>query len=124
MTTYQPTEGVTMKAGTETGSLMNHVMASGKQAEPKVGDGATICMWTDRKAGTIVKVTPTQVHVREDKATRTDKNGMSDSQEYTYEPDENGALTVFRKTKRGWRSTGGGSYLTIGVRRAYHDFSF
>jgi hypothetical protein len=110
-----------MKAGTETGSLMNHVMSRG-ETKPEVGMGATILMWTDRKAGTIIKVTPTQVHVQVDKATRTDTNGMSESQEYAYERDTNGAVYVFRMTKRGYRCNGNG--LGIGYRRAYHDYSF
>jgi hypothetical protein len=112
-----------MKAGTETGSLMNHVMTSAKQAEPKVGMGATLCFWTDRKAGTIIKVTRCQVHVQEDTATRTDSGGMTEAQQYTYTPNPEGAVHVFRKTKKGWHSTSGAG-LTIGVRRAYHDFSF
>jgi hypothetical protein len=114
-----------MNFGTETGSVVNHLL-SDTQGEPEavVGMGATILMWTDRHAATIVKVTRTQVHVRRDKATRTDKNGMSESQEYTYEADPTATVEIFRKTKRGWRATGGGKGLRIGDRREYHDFSF
>lgn len=111
-----------MKLGSETGSLMNHVMTTSGQAEPKVGDGATICMWSDRHACTIIKVTRCTVTVQEDKAIRTDTNGMSESQTYSYEPDPNGATYVFRKTKSGWKSKGVG--LLIGVRRHYYDYSF
>ena len=111
-----------MKLGTETGSLMNHVMTGTNQPEPKVGDGATICMWSDRHAATIVKVTPCTVTVQEDKAIRTDNNGMSECQTYRYEADPDGALHVFRKTKNGWKCKGVG--LLIGTRRHYYDYSF
>lgn len=111
-----------MKLGSETGSLINHVMTHCGQAEPKVGDGATICMWSDRHAATIIKVTPYTVTVQEDKAIRTDTNGMSESQTYRYEPDPHGATYTFRKTKNGWKCKGVG--LTIGVRRHYYDYSF
>ena len=111
-----------MKAGTETGSLINHVMSRQGPVEAVVGMGATVLMWTDRKAGTIIKVTPTQIHVRLDKATRTDSNGMSDCQSYSYEADPAGSVYIFRKTKKGYRCHGQG--LLIGSREQYHDYSF
>lgn len=33
-----------MKAGTETGSAINHIMSCDLTTKPKVGDGATILM--------------------------------------------------------------------------------
>ena len=84
--------------------------------------GATILMWTDRYAGTVIRVTPTQIHVQEDKATRTDKNGMSESQDYEYAPNPQGRVWIFRKTKRGYRANGAG--LLLDSREAYHDYSF
>lgn len=110
-----------MKLGTETGNVWNHLMAGG--TKPKVGMGATRLMWTDRHAGTIVKITPTQVHVQEDTAKRTDGNGMSEDQQYEYSPNSQGAVHVFRKTKRGYRNKGGNA-LCIGERDSYHDYSF
>lgn len=110
-----------MRLGTETGSLVNYMMADGTQ--PQVGMGATILMWTDRKAGTIVKITPTQIHVQEDDAVRTDHNGMSESQTYSYSPNPHGTIHIFRKTKRGYRNKGG-SALHIGEREKYYDYSF
>ena len=113
-----------MKLGSETGSVINHVLSGSVGApEPQVGMGATILMWTDRHAATIVKVTKTQVHVQRDLAKRTDKNGMSESQTYTYEPDPTAYVEIFRKTKAGYRATGGGSALRIGDRQEYHDFT-
>lgn len=113
-----------MKLETETGSLVNYLMSGGTPPEPKVGDGATILMWTDRHAATIVKVTPCTVSVQRDKAIRTDANGMSESQSYRYEPDPDAEVEVFRKTKRGWRKSGGGAALLIGDRDEYYDYSF
>lgn len=114
-----------MKLGTETGSMVNHLMSGTIGApEPTVGMGATILCWTDRHAATIVKVTSSQIHVRRDRAIRVDNNGMSEVQQYTYEQDPTADVEVFRKTKRGWRKTGGGASLRIGDRAEYHDYSF
>ena len=113
-----------MKLGTETGSLINHIYGSQEEGTYReVGMGVTILHWTDREAGTIVKVTPKTIHVTEDKATRIDKNGMSESQEYTYETNPNAKPDIFRLTKRGWRNSAGNGLL-IGIRRKYYDYSF
>lgn len=110
-----------MMKPSETGSLINYLIAS-IQSEPKVGDGATILGWTDRTPGTIVKVTRCQIHVQEDRWTRTDKNGIGDVQDYIYERNPEGSIRIFRKTKRGWRWHGRG--LRIGERERYYDFNF
>jgi hypothetical protein len=114
-----------MKAGTETGSLVNHVM-SANAVKPEVGMGCTILHWTDRSAGTVVEVSKSgkTVKVQGDKITRIDKNGMSECQDYMYERDETAGIQTFRLTKRGWRGVGGGPGLALGYRRAYHDYSF
>jgi hypothetical protein len=130
-----------MKLGTQTGSGINHLysrMTAGAP-EPEVGMGATVMLWTDRHAATVVgtynggKI----VQVQCDKATRIDKNGMSEMQEYVYEPDEDGPVYFFRKNKTGgwdqvlgntktgrWNKVHGGVGVIFGFRREYHDFSF
>jgi hypothetical protein len=114
----------------ETGSLVNLMAGGSTNPEPTVGMGATILMWTDRKAATIVEVkSATTIVVQEDKATRTDGLGMTDAQEYEYEPDADGTLHTFTKRKSGaWVRKGealkGGQRIALGYRRAYHDFSF
>ena len=114
-----------MKLGTETGSLTNHLYATSKQPTPEIGMGATILCWTDRHAGTIVKITPTQVHVQRDSATRTDKNGLSESQQYSYAPNPTGEIVVFRRRKNGsYRAATTGNGLLIGTRDEYYDYSF
>ena len=113
-----------MKLGTETNSMANYLMSGTRgQPAPKVGMGATILMWSDRHAATIVKVTPTQVHVQRDKATRIDSNGMSEAQHYAYEADSSAPVEVFRRSKTGAYKCNG-SQLRIGTRDEYYDFSF
>ena len=131
-----------LKAGTQTGSLMNHLysrMTNG-QPEPVVGMGATLLGWTDRDPATIVEVTKTKsgalvIGVQEDKAKRIDNNGFSESQEYEYSANPEAGIDYFRFDEgKGWRGvrknekgrlvlTGGGG-LRIGEREKYHDFSF
>ena|SRR5688572_14611740 len=105
------------------GSLDN-ALAGSSQAVPAVGMGVTILSWTDRDAGTITWVSASgkSFRFREDKATRSDSNGMSESQSYAYEPDPNAPERTARKTKKGWRDKG--QKVVIGYRDAYHDYSF
>lgn len=116
---------------THTGSLINLVSGNARYPEPKVGMGATILRWTDRDAATIVAVSASgkQVTVQQDKATRTDNLGMSDSQTYTYEADTNAPERVYTLRKNGaWVLKGdmlkGGERLAIGYRDSHYDFSF
>ena len=96
-----------MKLGTQTASLTNHIYSRGVigQPEPEVGMGATILCWTDRHAATIIEVTSERgrvfLTVQEDKAVRTDKNGMSESQEYHYSRDLEARTYTFRKNVDG-----------------------
>lgn len=132
-----------LKLGSGTGSLTNHIYSRVKNPTPVVGMGATMLHWTDRSAGTVIKVHHHRhqlyVHVQGDHAVRIDKNGMSESQTYEYTPDPEGGIAVWRqhklgsstfwesvcfnnKTKR-WNKTSGPG-LTLGYRAAYHDYSF
>lgn len=43
-----------MKLGTQTGSLINHIMSNTVSSEIKVGMGATFLSWTDRHPGTLI----------------------------------------------------------------------
>ena len=73
------------------GSLQNHMIANAKSAEPTVGMGATEVMYSDRNPFTVIAViTPRKIVVQEDTSTRTDSNGMSDCQSYTYSPNPEG----------------------------------
>jgi hypothetical protein len=130
-----------MRLGTETGSLVNHFLSASIAKIPSVGDGATICHWSDRTPGTVLSVErkgkSVIVTVQTDTATRVDTNGESEAQEYRYERDENGARYMFRSLDEGKSfhavgrnfetgrlvksdSTG----IFFGRREKFHDYSF
>ena len=94
---------------------------------PEVGMGATINYWSDRHPGTIIQVTRNykRIVIQEDIATRIDNNGMSESQKYTYQPDPNGVIYIATLRKDGrYRITGGKTFVSIGYRDRYYDYSF
>lgn len=89
----------------------------------KVGDGATLCLYTDREAYTIIKRTAKTITIQRDKAIRTDDNGMSDCQDYRYERDYDGIIRTAR-----WSEVKG-CFMYNGMRIAtgryeYYDYSF
>jgi len=123
--------------GEQTGSMMNNIMSrqTKGQPEPVVGMGATLLGWTDRYAATVIAVAGGVVTVQEDHAVRSDANGMSDAQDYTYSRNPEGLTYHFRfrdgaweavefndRTKRWNKRDGYG--LKIGVRSHYYDYSF
>ena len=127
-----------MKLGTQTGSLTNHILSRAVvgQPEPTVGMGATVLLWTDSHAATITAIEGNVIAVQEDKAKRTDSNGLSESQSYTYERNPNGHKLYFRRAANGmwhevrrndrtgrWNKVQGHG-LRIGERREYRDPSF
>src|SRR5271157_1703405 len=94
---------------------------------PEVGMGATIIMYSDKHAATIIDVHPNgkRIVIQEDIATRTDINGMSDSQTYTYAPNSDGEKHVVSLRKDGtWRISRSKTQIGIGYRREYYDYSF
>lgn len=117
------------KLGTQTGSLINHIMSGSAMPTPEVGMGATILSWSDRHAATITEVSKSgkRIGVVEDIATRTDNNGMSDSQSYDYSPG-NGGPRYFTLRKNGaWVAEGEsmkGQRILIGTRDSHFDYSF
>ncbi len=122
-----------MQLGTQTGSLVNHVMShSVGQLAPAFGLGATVLAWTDRYAGTIIDVgLDGSFTVREDHWVRTDGRGMSESQTYDFAPNPQGRLFRFSLVRRGKakgqiRENGkkDGYAVVVGQRHKYHDFSF
>jgi len=130
-----------MRLGSQTNSIVNHFASRGVigQPEPVVGMGVTFLHWTDRSAGTIYevfKVGETQyIGVRGDHARRVDKNGMSECQDYVFEPTLTGPIAYFRIGRKGlWEGAAknesgrwvkhDGAGLRIGSRDCYHDFSF
>lgn len=113
-----------MKAGTDTGSLMNHLYSRMNSAVPEVGMGCTMLSWTDRHAATVIRVLgPNAIEIQEDNAVRTDQNGMSDCQKYEYTPNPTGAVELVKFTVKGWLTTGK-QHVMLGRRDSYYDFSF
>lgn len=106
-------------------------------ANAKVGDGATVYLYSDSHAGTIVKVTKCTVTVRRDKAT-LDPNFKpefipggfcahctnQDEQKYTYEPNENGELTTVRWSKKYNRYGQPGDIRLGKGRHEFYDYNF
>lgn len=103
----------------------------------KVGDGATICYWSDREAGTIVKVTRKSITVQRDKATLSPDfkpefipGGFAGTvinqheQSYTYEPDPSGRKMTFYWSDK-YQSYGQpGSLRAIKGRHEFYDYNF
>lgn len=102
-------------------------MIDSKQPAPEVGMGVTELRWTDRRAGTITRVSKSgkTFWFTHDTATRIDNNGMSESQDYEYQINSEGYeyRVSLRKDGR-WKVVNGGSYVMVGVRREYYDYSF
>lgn len=111
------------------GSLINHVYTAGAdKVIPTVGMGATKFCWSDRHAYTVqVVLGPKRIMVSQDRAVRTDQNGMSESQSYSFEPNPTAPLELVTLRKDGKWHFGGtlkGSILRLGHRDEYHDYSF
>jgi hypothetical protein len=123
-----------LKLGTQTGSLVNHVLSSYNGVAPIEGEAATVLMWSDRAPATVTHWDAQKqiVSLREDKAICTN----FEQQTYTYERNDLGATYNFRREKNGsWvqvffnRTTGRwfkseGPGLIIGRREKYRDPSF
>lgn len=96
-------------------------------SNPVVGMGATIQHWSDRTPATVITVSPSskKIVLQEDKATRTDQNGMSEVQEYSYQTDSDGTLyTATLRDDGTYRIKGSKQLVSLGNRRKYHDYSF
>lgn len=109
------------------GSVTANVTAffmGGAFETPQVGMGATLVMWTDTHAYTITRVSKSgkSFWMKQDKAIRIDDNGMSDCQEYRYEPQPEMPEEMVRMTKRGWMHDG--MFVRVGQRSEYYDYSF
>ncbi len=92
-----------------------------------IGMGATIQIGSDSYPATVIQVTNNgkRIVVQEDTATRVDTNGMSESQQYTYEPNPQGTIHIATLRKDGrWRLTGSKTPISLGFRRKYYDYSF
>lgn len=106
-------------------------------ATVKVGDGATINLWSDRHAATVIKVTAKTVTVRRDKATLNPDfkpefipGGFAahctnqSEQSYTYEPDEKGEVRTFHWSDKFQRYGQPGNLTLSKGRHEFYDYNF
>lgn len=97
---------------------------------PELGMGATHMMHSDRRPFTIIEISNNgrRLVIQEDTAVRTDTNGFSEQQTYTYDKNPEGVTRVITLRQDGaWREVGetkGSSVYHIGSRRYYYDYSF
>lgn len=133
---------MSMKIGTQTGNMMNHIYsrATKGQPDPVVGMGATVLLWSDRTAGTIISVEKLKngniiIGVQHDNAKLASGTILSEDQEYEYTPNPEGRVEYFRWNGAGaWggisrnpktgRWIKGGKSVIIGKRMQYRDPSF
>lgn len=117
------------RLGSQVGSTTNYLFANARDLRPQVGMGATVVMWSDRYAHTIVSVRPKRIATQEDTAIRTDSNGLSESQDYHYTPNTGAPVKWWTLRKNGaWvlvgDKMGNGTRIAIGTRETYIDPSF
>ena len=98
-----------------------------KATNIKVGDGISLSPWTDWDAYTVIERRDTPkgfvLTIQEDEAIRTDHNGMSDSQSYRFERNENGRTAIVKwNSKKNWFTCG--CYKVALGRHSYYDYSF
>lgn len=86
------------------GSFINRMADNSAQSiEIKEGMGATEYRYSDREVYEVIKVKNQEnVIIRQLDAKRTDKNGMSDSQDYEYSSNENNVVYELVLRKNGW----------------------
>jgi hypothetical protein len=129
-----------MKLGTQTGSLINHIMANASVKDIVLGEtGATLLSWSDRHAATVIDIFTKgkfeYIVVQEDTVKRVDANGISESQTYEFTRNADGSTKTFRITDKGfesvyldndtnrWKKSSNGG-LMIGRREHFYDYSF
>lgn len=98
---------------------------------PEVGMGATKVAGSDCYAYHIISVSPSgnQITVQRARTRRTDSNGLSESQDYSIEPDTNGHQMTLSRRKDGYFRLVGSSMESwnawhIGNAREYRSPSF
>lgn len=104
---------------------MNQIVS--EQIVPVIGMGATICSYSDREAATIIQVTNNgkRIVLQVDQATRTDTNGMSEMQTYSFKEDLDGKIFIATMRKDGgFMVSNTKRRVSIGQRNKYYDFSF
>ena len=87
------------------GSVQNRISAECKMPKPEIGMGVTQLLWSDRYPYEVIAViSERKIIIRELGYERTDKNGISESQDYRFfsKPDGEVKTLVLRNGK--WRN--------------------
>lgn len=105
------------------GTLTNLVYAEDKSPAPKVGDGATLICWSDRRAYTIVDVKKTYILATRDNVERIDRNYQNGPQEYSYQTDLE-AVPEKANLRKDGNYYIGSQALKVGYRNEYEDPNF
>jgi hypothetical protein len=103
--------------------------------EIEVGEGATLHLWSDAHACTVIARTATTLTLQRDKATldpnfKPERDGFyctnQDDQEYTYEPDPNGETYKCRWSEKygRWQHGSDGSMKVTRGRHEFYDYNF
>ncbi len=122
-----------LRAGTQTGSLINHLMSGSAMPEPEVGMGVTILCWTDRKPATIVEVIKTKagkvkaIAIQADNYESISGSVFEETVEYKYAPNPDAVKEIYTLRGNGaWAKPGSPArnHLLIGQREKYYDPHF
>ncbi|MCY7353472.1 MAG: hypothetical protein LH606_22905 [Cytophagaceae bacterium] len=105
------------------GTLTNLIYADSQLTLPKVGDGATLILWSDRRAYTVTSVERKCIFVTRDLAERLELNFEKGLQEYSYKPDPE-AVPEKATLRKDGNYYLGGHLLKIGFRDEFYDYSF
>ena len=117
-------------------NLLTEKYAQYFKENAKVGDGVTLCYWSDREAYSIIKRTANTITIQRDKAILSPDfkpdfipGGFfgtvvnQHEQSYTYEPDPNGSIKVAH-----WSNKNNGFYWeglhVVPGRREFYDYNF
>jgi hypothetical protein len=97
-----------------------------EKVDVAVGTGATYIVGSDSYAATVIEVrTPKLIVIQFDKATRTDSNGLSEQQEYSFQLDPTGQKEVVSLRRDGrWRVKLTNILVEVGKRYHYSDPNF
>lgn len=102
---------------------LEHLHRNGTPDIGKIGEGATILMYSDTYPCTIIARTGKTVTVQEDN--HKIESGTWPDFDYSYSPNPEGPVTIFRwSNSHGWQNKNAGRKLLIGTRRYYRDPTF
>ncbi len=109
------------------GTLTAAIYDQTRSLKPEIGMGVTEVMYSDRHPYTVTQIlSDKRIMVRADKATRIDKRGFCEDQDYQYKPDpQSPEIALFLNKFGKWKRLGdakGSTYL-IGRREEYYDFT-